>query len=364
MTRARVKAFEAGYPEIRAEIEYFFAVQHLNNGSLEAARACAMRMINAEPQEHQAPAARSRTLNLAELKLRGYDVLSVLAAREQRNIERAEFLRLGLEQLGCSTEHDHYVECVTLTNLAVACSQSSNKDLHDFVKMRVERMQFASFTKKYAFEIYRAIGLGSAMHGDHLGALRLLRHSADVAPSTSSKIKALVDRSLLAREFGENLSADEEAEYALRLSKQVDWKAEKGRELYALLGLAQALVSRNVTEARRSFALYGVCKRDIGFLNQGKVDGGIIGREFQVDAELSQAEGNLERAVRLNCDALQRFKEVGHGYSAADVAVSLYRLTGEMSYLDFAALQAQNIPHSHLARRVRALRESALVTSA
>jgi len=364
MTLARVRALEAGYPEIQAEIDYVFAIHHISNGRYASARDCAMRMITVEPQGCHASSSRSCTLNLSELKLRGYDVLGFLAAREHRNTEGARLLQLGLEQLDAASEHDHYLECITLTNLAVASAELGDQAVLDFVKTRVNQLQFVEYTNKFAFEIYRSIGLGNAMHGDQLGALRFLRRSVDSAPSIPAKIKALVDRSLLARELGENLCADDEAEYALRLSKQVDWKQEKGFEIFALLGLSRSLVLTDVKEARRTFDLYVGCKRDIALLAWGKGDASIRGREFQADAEVSVAEGNLERAVRLNCDALEQFNEVGHSYSAAEVAFRLHTLTGEPSYLEFAAVQAEKVPHSHLARRVRSLRQSALVTTA
>ncbi len=116
--------------------------------------------------------------------------------------------------------------------------------------------------------------------------------------------------------------------------------------------MAENLAVRDSVEARKLLNLFGECKKKLNPFQSDATDLGFTGRERQADALISRSEGNVERAVRSNLDAIDVFKRVGYVGRAATVAVEIFELTGVDSYLEFAAAYAKKLPQSHLARRV------------
>lgn len=349
----RVKACEADAAEVEAEIDYISGLSFLLHGRLDLARAAVQRIIEAVPIAASWSVREKRIYSYVELRARAYDFLGHVAGREGDQTAKAEFIKRGLEQLDPAIEHDAYIDAHLLMNLAFVVRELNLPGFHDFIRSRVQTVRFSQWTRKCEFEIRRALGFGHAIQGDHIGALRELRRSSDIAPSVAFKVKAIIDRSMLAEELGEPTFANEECAYAVELSKQVDWSAASDDEMFALLSLSRTLASRDPIEARRLYSTY--VGRKHGLSPKSNVFGnrGFLGRELQADALICRYENDIEHAVRFNREALAHFKAVGYSWRAATVTIELYELTGDRAYLADASKFALTLPQSHLARRVK-----------
>lgn len=352
LTTGRIFACSAGSVALEAEIEFATAGYFYAIGDYASASNALNRLLQPTPIGSPWRKACSTTHSLEEIRARAYDLLGHIAARDHRFSEQANLIYLGFSELDGLVGFDHFIESQMLSNLASIGVDRDVVGVYEFVRNRVAIMDFPGACIEKEFEIRRKIGSCASMHGDHLGALREFRRSSEIAPSRASKIKALLDRSALASELNEFVFAREESDFALELTRQVDWSAASSAEIIALLAMAQNLATHNSVEARRQFNFFCEYKKKLNPFQSDATDLGLTGRECQIDALISRGEGNNERSVRLNLDALDIFKRVGYVGSAATAAVEIYELTRERSYLEFAASYSKKIPQSHLARRV------------
>ncbi len=352
LTAGRTYACSSGSIVAEAEVEFATAFHFYVGGSLECASRTLYSLLSLASNESPWRPISATTHSLEETRARGYDLLGHIAARENRFAEQANFIYLAFAELDKAETLDHYIETQMLSNLAIIAADRDVEGVYEYARDRVAIMNFPEACREQEFEIRRKIGLCASMRGDHIGALREFRRSSEIAPSRASKIKALIDRSSLAYELNELVFAREESDFALELTRQVDWSDVSSAEIFALLSMAENLAVRDSVEARKLLNLFGECKKKLNPFQSDATDLGFTGRERQADALISRSEGNVERAVRSNLDAIDVFKRVGYVGRAATVAVEIFELTGVDSYLEFAAAYAKKLPQSHLARRV------------
>ena len=352
ITIGRSLACSTGSVVLEADVELANAIYEYTSGRFDCASKTLYHLLNLTHADSPWQKVDKSTQSLEEIRARAYDLLGHIAARENQFSEQANFIYLAFAELDELNGCDPYVLSQILGNLAIIAADRDVDGVFRYIRDRVATAKFPGACQAFEFEIRRNLGLCAAMHGDHIGALREFRRSSEIAPNRASKIKALLDRSSLANELNELTFASEESEYALELARQIDWSAVSSFETFALLAISQNLAKSDPTEARRYFNLFVECKKRLNPFHSASIDLGFSGRERQADALIARTEGNTERAIRLNLDAFDLFKRVCYVGRAATVAVELFELTGERSYLAYAAAYAAKLPQSHLARRV------------
>ena len=353
LATARMLSLLSGSVVHEADVEFATALHYYTGGHAENASNALYRLLDLGSAGSPWIKIEKKTVqSLEEIRARAYDLLGHIAAREYRFLDQASFIYLAFGELDKTVGCDPYVESKLLGNLAVIAADRDVEGVYECVRSRVATTKFPGACQVLEFEIRRNLGRCASMHGNHIGALRELRRSAEIAPSRASKIKALLDRSSLALELNEFVFANEELDFALDLTRQVDWSTASSTEIVALLAMSQNLANRNPVEARRFFNRFGEYKKRLDPFHDNAIDLGFAGRESQADALISRAEGNVDRAVRLNRDAFNSFKRVEYIGRAAIVALELFEITGERSYIEYAAAYSRNLPQSHLARRV------------
>lgn len=356
---ARVRACSSGNSALEAEVSYASAFYHFSQGRITEAKSAAFSTLEDSADERFWSNGSTHLLSRHEVRSRAFDFLGHVAGRNFEYVEQASFARRSIEELDDLEIFDHYIAAKALMNLAAVCVEIDLPDVFDFVRDRVAKMTFSTHTRKFEFEIRRALGSCNALRGDHIGALREYRRSASVAPNIASQIKATIDRSILAEEIHEYTFADEELEHALALMKRVDWACASDGSILALLGIAQKLAKRDAEQARIVFDQYVQCKRRIHFTSGTFGNATYRAWEMHVDGIILRASGSSGRAIQANLEALTTYKLIGLDYRAAVVSAELFELTGEPSYLSYALTHAASIPHSRLARRVGALAQQA-----
>ena len=335
-----------------ADVMFTTALYHYTGGQIDVASDELYRLLGLTSVDSPWKKVEKTMQSLFEIRARAYDLLGHIAAHKHQFAEQANFIFLAFTELDKSDTCDSYVKAKILGNLAFVAADRDVEGVYEYVRDRAATAEFPGACQALEFEIRRNLGRCASLHGDHVGALREFRRSAEIAPNRASKIKALLDRSSLADELNELVFANEESDFALELTRQVDWTTASSSEMFALLSMSQNLADRDPIEARRLLNLFGVCKKRLNPFQSAATDLGFTGRECQADALISRREGNVDRAVQLNLDAFDLFKRVGYIGRAAIVAVELFELIGEYSYLEYTAAYSARLPQSHLARRV------------
>lgn len=363
LTIGRTLACSSGSVVHEADVEFTAALYFYTAGQIDCATDSLYQLLGLATHHSPWKRVEATVQSLGEIRAKAYDLLGHIAGREHRFAEQANFIFLAFSELDTSADCDPYVASKLLENLAVLAAERDVEGVYEYVRDRVASMEFPGSCQIFEFEIRRNLGRSASMHGDHIGALREFRCSAEIAPNRASKIKALLDRSSLAHELNELVFAKEESDFAFELTRQVDWSTVSAVETIALLAMSQNLANRNPGEARRLLNRFGDCKRRLNPVHGVVTDLGYAGRECQADALISRGEGNVDRALHLNLDAFDYFKRVEYMGRAAEVAVELFELTGERSYLEYAAAYAMKLPQSHLARRVNKHLDASTLTT-
>jgi len=356
LVEGRVRAYLSGSAELEADAEFTTAQMHWSAYRFDDARASIRRTLAVEaPRDRWFGASSNFYLKpLTESRARAYDLLGLIAAADEAYDEQARLEIAALEELASLPDADPFLVAGLLTNLAVLVRELDAPELHTFLRSRVAALKFTEGTKGYEFHIRRSLGTRSALLGDHLGALREFRLSADAAPTVGLRMVAILDRVALAREIGEQTCAQEELEFALRLSKSVNWESAHVQDRFPLMLLARELAYENAGAARKLLDVYLRFKSPLPPTEVGGHDRRLHAEDACAQAAVLRAEGESQRATSLLLDAFKVFSEIGYCWRAALVAADLVELTGEDKYREYAERQANSRPNSWLTRRLRA----------
>jgi tetratricopeptide (TPR) repeat protein len=358
LVEARARAFSSGSPALECEIEYISAFLAWTQGRFDDALNGVDRVLEVSenwPGWVQRP-PEGPFFSPSYWRARAYDLRGLTEALCEDYVAQAQSLAKGFEEFDRAQVVDLRVEAAMLANLAVLARDLEEPDLCNYVSDRAQRIAWNDHTALFEYEVYRALAWGRARMGDHLAAFRFFRRSADCAPSLALRVTSVVDRSFLARELGELVTATEDLEYAARLTKSIDWETCSGPERAALFTLAHRIAPCDPKEARRLYDRYLALKSPVSPLEM-PASGNRRHRanECAAHAAVLVAEGHRERAISLLRESFQIWSEVGYVWRAATVAVDLAELTGETRFFEVAAREAAKQPHSWLARRVGAL---------
>ena len=262
---------------------------------------------------------------------------------------------MAFEELDTSAQPERYFEARLLFNLAGLARDLDLEDSYEFTARRVELIPFGRYTKLYEFHIRRCLGWCSANRGDHLGALRHFRLSAEAAPSLAWRMVVVVDRALLGRELREQHFAQDEMNHALALSRSVDWSSTREEECFALFVLAQHVAPTDPSEGRRLLEKYELSKGNIPTLSFADKDRRVYAEIAYAYATVIRAEGDVVTAKQLLLDAFDIWTQIGYSARAATAAADLAEITHEPYYFNVAAQEARKRPLSWLSSRLRSV---------
>jgi tetratricopeptide (TPR) repeat protein len=354
---ARARAFSSGSAATECEVEYATAVYAWTQGRLgEALEAIDRVMAVSENALAWLPIRPDASCSPAYWRARAYDLRGLSEAAREDYQAQARSLARAFEEFDRGNVIDLQVEAAMLYNLAVLVRDIDSPDLCVFVYDRAERVAWNAHTAFFEYEVFKALGWCRARMGDHLGAFRFFRRAADCAPSPALRISAVIDRSFLARELGEVVTAGEDLEYAIRVTRRIDWEAVSGSERSVLFALASQVAPNDAKQARRLMARYAALKSPVSpfevFANGNRRQ---RADECSAQAAVLCAEGERDRAISLLLESFQIWTEVGYTWRAAGIAADLAQLTGETRFFEVAAREAAKQPNSWLARRVAGL---------
>jgi hypothetical protein len=347
LAAARLHVYSAPSPALEAEFEYYSAMLRWVQGDFAAGETGARRVLDIEnsgppPYEGSTPA-------LAASRARAVMILGYEVAREGRFRAYVDLLLHALAELDCGEDPDPYLEAVLLRDLAFGARELDLPTVASVVRERAEVLPWTSELDEQHAHVQRSLAWCAALAGDHLGALRNLRLSAEIAPAPTWKLLALLERSYLARELDQLILAEEELRLAQDLSSTIDWEGTKGEESFGLLHLALLTAERDPAAAQSWLARYDSLHQNSSPLLLGRPDPRARALELYARGSVAEAEGLASHAVALYTDAFELWDRLGCSWRAALAASRLARTTGAASFVEYEEQAVRRRPESWLA---------------
>jgi hypothetical protein len=346
LSAARIHVYSDRCAALEAEFEYYSAMLRWVQGDFAGGETAARRILDienaGEPAEGSVPplaATRSRAVMIL-----GYEV-----AREGRFRAYVDLLLHALAELDCGDERDPYLEAVLLRDLAFGARELDLSTVAAVVRERAEVLPWVQELDEQHAHVLRSLGWCAALAGDHLGALRNLRLSAEIAPAPTWRLLALVERSYLARELDQAILAEEELRLAQDLSLTIEWERTSGEESFGLLHLALLTAERDPAAARAWLDRYESLHQNTSPLLLGRPDPRARALELYARGNLAEAEGLAARAISLYTDAFELWDRLGCSWRAALAASKLARTTGAAPFVEYEERAARERPDSWLA---------------
>jgi len=285
---------------------------------------------------------------LEHSRARAHDLLAFVCARREDDATQRRHLLAALAECDRASVRDLVFEANVLANLAIFAREFGDDGS---VRARLETLGETEPVRSQRYEILRCLAWSNALVGDHLGTFRDLREAAETAPTTATKIRAIVDRAYFANELRQHLIGREELDFAVRLSERVDWNsvASSERELSALLHLGVALIPVELSRARLMIERYRRLKSKLSPGLLLAKDRRARAEEMSAEAKIATAEGDLAGARALLLDAFEIWDARGYVIRAALVAKDLSELGAGECFTAYVADAAERRPHSWLA---------------
>jgi tetratricopeptide (TPR) repeat protein len=349
---ARAYVFSAACPELEAEYLYAEAHMRMITGQFDACvDACSLAIAPGPEVYGAAP----HLVPLPHTRARVFQLLGAVAvARGDFTAQRC-YLKMAFQEMDECKIADTAFKAGQLASLALLVRESGNAEDAAFVREHATSFPWNADLHLERYLVLHALGWASSLGGDHLGAFRDFRAALETAPSVALKIVASLDKSYLARELRQHLTAAEELEYADRLSESLSAARGPAEESDALVRLAQALAPTQPERARYLFSRAARLRKTVDprhayhFDERARVD------EVTAEATICRAEGNVSRAIALFTRAFEKWKTFGCGWRAALVAIELAELGAGDEYVAFAREEAERRPTSWFAERARAI---------
>ncbi|MHB8148184.1 MAG: helix-turn-helix transcriptional regulator [Vulcanimicrobiaceae bacterium] len=197
------------------------------------------------------------------------------------------------------------------------------------------------------FQVTRMAAWAHAMHGDYIRAGGELNAARRLAPSPYMQMVSHLDRAWLAQISREDLHVRLELREAEWCASQINWNDAADEEVGALILAAElaAPVDPAKGQAFLDQAHATPISQSAGFAHDARL------RAFRLTAESAvlKARGQRRTAILRATEALNIFTDVGYRWRAANLALSLHEMTGEMSWLEVIEDVSAAYPRSFIA---------------
>ncbi len=359
LLEARVAAFSSCSPALEADYEFTEAVLCHSRRDLAGAAAGvdrALSVVSETPAWLVTDAPYFFSLGL--VRARACDLRGLVVRAKEGLHAQLHWSRMALHEFDTDPREDDWVGSWFLSNFALLTVDAGDPGILEELCQRVATAQWAKGTQLQQFNVVRSVGWLRALAGDHLGAFREFRTSSELAPSRAWKLHSILDRSFLARELGQEMFAEEELNYAIELSDELDLEASRdfAPPFSALVKLAELAAARDASKGRAILDRYRAARSKCPPILFDGTDRAWQATELMAEASVARAEGREQLAIDLYVNALDAFDKLGSTWRAALAALELAEMTGQPFFLGYAGREASRRPQSWLARRLATLR--------
>ncbi len=342
LIEARAHVWSTSSISVNAEFEYYEAIRAWVAGEMLVSVQHARRALHREAPEVQVQA------------------LTLIAAVHARNGDyRAQVATLdeALGALSLFSERDVGLEAGVLLHIAAPTADLHLVDLAAQVSLRAKSLAWTADIASQQCQVLTELAWGRSLVGDHLGAFRLLRSAADVAPTPPARLLAILHRAFLAKELGEHVMAAEELDFAQRLAEGILWDETSGDERDSLRLLAELVAAVSPERAQRLLDRYRAIKTPISPLFLATSDRRWRAEECLAFGVVARAQGQMERAHTLLEEAFDIWSKINYIWRATRVAIELAEISDDARFVNYARSHIEQFPNSWLARRWRMSRE-------
>ena len=230
---AQIYGISSGDVALEAETGFYLALDAFGYRELDAARTWCLRSLDGAANARSFSVT-GGNIPLQHVQARTHELLGLIEAAEGKDVDwLAEALKALFAFDKCAVA-DVYVEAFLLRNLSIL---ATDFDLQDDARTLADRVALLAWTEdvsRVQFTTLEALGWSSALRGDIVEALRLVRRAETVASTVPERVLVGVDRALIARETGHKDQASEEVENALTSADKFRWSEAAGDyRLYA-----------------------------------------------------------------------------------------------------------------------------------
>lgn len=230
------------HKSVRAELAYYRALEHWQEGHSEEARAALDPAL--DPAED--------IIYARALSLVGWTFVS-----EQRYADGAKLFGESLTVLRNCRNKDAHLHATLLHASAIGVAELAAGDAQRLAG-EVEEFPWTTGELEEHFQTLRHIGLAFARRGQAEPAFLHFVRAADLAPRSAWAVLAFADCAAAASTMSEPHGARAFLQFACAAADHVNWNLVEGESRLALLQLALALArSGNGSKARRYVAQFG-----------------------------------------------------------------------------------------------------------
>lgn len=353
LDQARVFAFSSSRPEVEAEYQFSECLLAFSRGDYQSCVELAGDLLEIEATGANTTGP-AYFISIQNSRVRAYIAIGMVEALRQRYDEQLRVIHAALDESAGLELDDQWLFGNVLQHLAVFVRDFALLDDAEVLRKRFSSVEWPLHLNAVKFDVHRALGWCSSLHGDELNAFREFRFAGEAAPTVPHKILAAVDRAYLSRELGEKNNAFDQIDYAARLSKGYDWETAVGERI-ALAQLAQEVAAFSPSEAKLLFDRYRRIKSKLPPNADGATDRRPRAYERMAEGTVLRALGQSAQAIQAFFEAFDIWTSVGNAWRSATASLELAELTGSSQFVQHARQEASRRPNSWLARRCDAL---------
>lgn len=359
---ARARCFSSGLANLEGELLFASAIAGFISHDYAAVKASAEAILSLVDDRPAWVVSNSYGYSLSYWRAKACDILAAMESLRSNYTAQVSWISRAFQEFDASGVSDEYTLASFVANYADAATKVGHDEIAEYAVHRANRVRWTPSLASFEFRVFSSLAESASAAGDQLSAMRHFRRCLDCAPSVPLQVRASLERARLLREIGESLSSREELEYALKISRTVNWEETSPLNQRQLLMLAGQVAHFDSKQAERLIARYdGLTKNSVdGFAVR---DNAFRGEELVARAAVARGMHAFDRAALFLVDALEILKEAKLFAKAALVAAELADITGEPHYIEFAREQSIRQPQSILARKVEVLEHSVARTS-
>jgi tetratricopeptide (TPR) repeat protein len=355
---ARTFAFETGNRSLELDVLVHEAALRLMQGATgETARIVdeVFRLREAPAPAFSGP---YRTLwDVPHVVARALELHAFAAGTRSDIATQTSSLRDAFRAARDSSTRDQWLVANLAANCALVVRESGRLDVLDELRAWSEDVAWPDELGIQRYHLESSFGLAFALSNDRLKAFKAYRRAAEIAPSPSWRIVAMLDRIVLARAVREDHAlALDELDAAREAATRIDWSLVSGESYVALLFLAQACAAVDPDAASAYLDRY---RRSHAAATQslaGRFDPRRVAHETFASGLIAAGRGRTAEAVDAFDRAHAAFRAASCTWRAALVAVERYAVLPDATSRALADASVAAFRESWLATRYATLK--------
>lgn len=231
-------------------------------------------------------------------------------------------------------ERDVRLEARLVHVLLVTAGETIDLPLARRVEQRTDEIAWSNGVARERFNTTTCRRFIALLRGDTADAYRFGEIAIAQAPDDAFRAVAHTNQYALLQAKGDKFAAGVHLEQARRIIERFHWRTADVEQRVALTNYAIEAAGADPSGASRALTMYRSIseRKDSGLALQG--DRRVDAFTDMAEGRVAEARGDIDRAVVAYERSVRRWTALDYRMRAAIVALDLFRLTKDMSYLD------------------------------